>query len=403
LEAVFLALAPGSPAIPAADGSFSGTAPVITGTNTVAIAATDVSGNTATKSYQVSVGGSSATLTYDANGNLTSDGTRTLTWDAENRLISVTIGAHTSTFTYDGLDRRVRIAEADNGSTTSDTRFVWCGLAICEARDNSGTTVTKRYFAQGVQDNGTALFYTRDHLGSLRELTDTAGLVRARYDYDPWGRRIKISGDQEADVGFTGHSHHGPSGLVLTPFRVYDANVGRWTSDDPIGLAGGVNLYGYVGNRATAANDPLGLCPFGIDRKEIAAEVYAEKTRASYDEYMAMISVILNRVDSEDKQFVDRGGDFTVHNVLTAHTRNGDSQFQAYGTDLYQRFLTDDPRVDPRTRLKIEAAVNAVFADGPNTDALFFQHVSNPTALGKVKPASPAVVGGTYLWIPTSR
>ena len=47
------------------DETFSGTAPVTTGTNTVAIAATDVSGNTATKSYQVNVSGSSATLTYE--------------------------------------------------------------------------------------------------------------------------------------------------------------------------------------------------------------------------------------------------------------------------------------------------------------------------------------------------
>ena len=47
-------------------------------------------------------------------------------------------------------------------------------------------------------------FYTRDHLGSIRELTDSSGNVRARYAYDPFGRRTKLTGDLEADFGFAG-------------------------------------------------------------------------------------------------------------------------------------------------------------------------------------------------------
>ena len=248
------------PAAVAPDGTFAGTAPVASGTNTVTIAATDVSGNTATKQYQVSVSGSGATRTYDANGNLTSDGTRTFTWDAENRLISVTIGTHVSAFTYDGLSRRVKMVEADNGSTTSDTRLLWCGLEICEARDSSGTTVTKRYFPQGVQDGGTAYFYTRDHIGSVRELTDSTGTVRARYDYDPWGRRMKVAGDRDSEAGFTGHYQHGPTGLTLAPYRAYDSSVGRWMSEDPAGLADGTNRFEYSANNSVLVSDPTGLC-----------------------------------------------------------------------------------------------------------------------------------------------
>lgn len=56
--------------------------------------------------------------------------------------------------------------------TTSDTKFLWCALEPCETCDSTGATVAKRYFAQGVQDAGTAYFYTRDHLGSVLELTD---------------------------------------------------------------------------------------------------------------------------------------------------------------------------------------------------------------------------------------
>jgi RHS repeat-associated protein len=249
----------GQPALVAADNTFAKTVPLSVGTNTIAITATDPSGNASTKSYQVTTSGSSATLTYDANGNLTSDGTRTLTWDAENRLISVTIGTHTSTFTYDGLDRRVGIVEADNGSTTSDTKFVWCELGLCEVRDSGGTTVTKRYFENGVQDGGIAYFYTRDHLGSVREVTDGLGAARARYDYDSWGRRTKISGDRDVEIGYTGYYQHVSSGLELAPLRAFDPALRRWISEDPIGLAAGTDRYAYVGNSPSGRIDPLGL------------------------------------------------------------------------------------------------------------------------------------------------
>ena len=76
--------------------------PTTSGTNTVTIAATDPSGNQATKQYQVNVSGASKTFVYDANGNLTADGTRTFEWDARNQLVAVTVGTHRSEFAYDG-------------------------------------------------------------------------------------------------------------------------------------------------------------------------------------------------------------------------------------------------------------------------------------------------------------
>jgi RHS repeat-associated protein len=119
--------------------------------------------------------------------------------------------------------------------------------------------VTKRFYAQGMQVASTNYYYTRDHLGSIRELTNSAGVVQARYDYDPYGRRTKLSGTLDADFGFTGHYYHQRSGLHLALFRAYDADLGRWISRDPIGEQGGINLYGYVGNNPVEIVDPLGL------------------------------------------------------------------------------------------------------------------------------------------------
>jgi RHS repeat-associated protein len=176
-------------------------------------------------------------------------------------------GNQRSEFSYDGYGRRVRIVEKLNGTNVTDKRLVWCGAQICEERDASGSRVTKRYFTQGMQQIGSpsttnSFFYTRDHLGSIREMTDASGSVRARYEYDPYGRRVKTAGDLEADFGFTGHYFHAPSGLYLTLFRAYEADSGRWVSRDPIGELGGLNLSSYVFNSPLNYKDRLGLHPF---------------------------------------------------------------------------------------------------------------------------------------------
>ncbi len=75
----------GTPASVTAANAFSVSLPVATGTTTIAVAATDASGNTATKQYEIDSVGVGRTLTYDANGNLTADGTRTFEWSARNQ------------------------------------------------------------------------------------------------------------------------------------------------------------------------------------------------------------------------------------------------------------------------------------------------------------------------------
>jgi RHS repeat-associated protein len=249
----------GNPAVVGADNKFTGGATVASGETTVTIMATDPSGNTRNNTYQLTVSASPASFTFDANGNLTSDGTRTYEWDGADRLVAINQGTRRSEFTYDGEGKRVRIVEKDGTVVLSDQRYVWCHSLLCEERDSSGAAVTKRFFGLGVEEGANKYFYTLDHLTSVREMTDSTGALRARYDYDPYGRVTKVIGDKDAFFTFTGHQRHSASGLILAPYRAYDTTLGQWLSEDPLGYVDGLNLYAYVLADPIGNKDALGL------------------------------------------------------------------------------------------------------------------------------------------------
>lgn len=206
-------------------------------------------------------GGVNRTLTYDLNGSITSDGgTRTFEWDGANRLVAINYTGFTtrSEFTYDGLSRMVKIVEKTGGTINSTRKFVWSGQEKGEFRD-AADAVTMRIFPQGQHNGTTPYFFTRDHLGSVREMLSGGGTVVARYDYDPFGRSTTILGTTPTDMNFTGLYRHSKSNLDLAVYRAYDPDLGRWLNRDPIEEAGGLNLYGYVANVPVRFVDPLGL------------------------------------------------------------------------------------------------------------------------------------------------
>ena len=203
--------------------------------------------------------------------------TRTYQWDSLNRLIAIQSdkvpvpGSWRTEFAYDGQSRRVGIVEKireDSGWTTeSSARYLWEGTEIIQKRDAAGSTVTAKYFDQGeirVFGSSTIPYYfTRDHLGSVREVVNQSGVIAQSFDYTPWGERTSSTAGS-LEWGFTGHHYHEKSGLCLAMFRAYDANLGRWLSEDPLGEAGGLNLYGYVLGAPVTNVDPLGLWTFGL-------------------------------------------------------------------------------------------------------------------------------------------
>ncbi len=244
-----------------ADGTFEALTEVGAGVQDVAVQATDKAGNVTSETWRVDNGSASGAVpTHDLEGNLLTDGHYTYTWDARNRMTSVTVGSDTWTFTYDGQNRRI----AESKNSTPVREWIWDGTRVMEERLADGTK--HRLWTGGIeilsssnQQTGKR-FTVTDHLGSTRVVADgTSGTVSASYDYAPWGQRTRISGAEDYwGTGYTGHWWH-ESGLSLAVFRPYDPRTGRWPSRDPIEEKGGLNIYQYVFNGPVIASDELGL------------------------------------------------------------------------------------------------------------------------------------------------
>src|SRR5678815_1392652 len=83
--------------------------------------------------------------------------------------------------------------------------------------------------------------------------------IRDQYTYAPFGATTSAGAASANAAQFTGRENDG-TGLYYYRARYYAPDLGRFISEDPLGFGGGdANLYAYVGNRPTSANDPLGL------------------------------------------------------------------------------------------------------------------------------------------------
>ncbi len=239
---------------------------------------------------------------YDGNGNLTNDGTRTFVFNVENQLTNVFVaGAWRSDFVYDGLGRR-RITRdySWSGSAwtqTNEIHYVYDGNLVLQERN--GSNVVQVTYTRGTDLSGTtqgaggiggllartdsngSTFYHADGNGNVTSLTDANENVVARYLYDPFGKLLGLWGTlaNANAYRFSSKEFHQNSGLAYYLYRFYDANLQRWPNRDPLGEPGfevvrrtkpslvvpfaelqeGPDLYLFVGNAPTTDIDPLGL------------------------------------------------------------------------------------------------------------------------------------------------
>jgi RHS repeat-associated protein len=115
-------------------------------------------------------------------------------------------------------------------------------------------------------------YYLADHLGSVAQITTSAGAVSLTREYDPWGNLLQGAGS--SGFAFTGREWDSEIALHYYRARYYDANRGRFLAEDPAGFGAGTNRYVYVLSRPVVAKDPSGLklwvCARPVDQPWIA-------------------------------------------------------------------------------------------------------------------------------------
>lgn len=198
-------------------------------------------------------------LSYDADGNLVSNGKSTYTWNTRNQLTGIS-GGTTASFLYDALGRR----ESKTISSTS-TNFLYDGLNL--EQELSGTTPTVNYLTgAGIDetlsrtDSSGTFSYLTDNLGSTLALTNSSGAISTSYSYEPYGNTTASGTSSTNTLQYTGRENDG-TGLYYYRARYYSPTYGRFISEDPLGLLGGINEYDYAFSNPINLNDPLGLYP----------------------------------------------------------------------------------------------------------------------------------------------
>jgi RHS repeat-associated protein len=208
---------------------------------------------------QISTG---KTYVYDdANGNMTSGGGRTFTWDVDNRVTSVSMGGVTSMeYDYSGM----RVKKDGIGGTTL---YPFPGVEI----DPSG--VMTKFIRIGTENfasrKGTDQyrFYHNDHLGGVNVITDGSGARCQLNEYDPWGSVSKQDGNCDPTHRFTGKELDPETGLYYYGGRYYDPEISRFISPDPFVQdpedPQNLNRYSYVLNDPQGYTDPSGYFYMG--------------------------------------------------------------------------------------------------------------------------------------------
>ncbi|TPM32938.1 RHS repeat protein [Mesorhizobium sp. B2-3-4] len=192
-------------------------------------------------------------MAYDANGNLTSDGSRTLSWDEANRLKTVTRASNTVNLTYGPDGARVKKA-----STFATTLYPDADVEINPA--TPGAEIYTRYPHPDIKVVGTTKYFLhREHLASVRLVTDASGNTVEATNYATYGEQLN-SGFQ-TQKSYIGERFDAETGLLYLNARYMDPVLGRFISPDdwdPTKEGVGTNRYAYAQNDPVNRSDPNG-------------------------------------------------------------------------------------------------------------------------------------------------
>jgi len=237
-----------------------------------------------------------ASYTYDARGNMVAgeDGAG-YSWTSFNQPQTITKDGAQVQYFYDMNHTRIAVRTTSGASTTPVTKlYLHDGsgaFAEADIDQNGNILGMLDYFSAGgtalgmlttpfTLDQATGatqpgapsmLYFHTDRRGSIVAMSDDTGMVASGnfYSFDPWGKRRTVTsgaddpGDTITSPAAYGYIDEeqiaGVTDLVNLNARLYNSHTGRFISPDPIGLAGGRNVYAYSGNNPTTMSDRSGL------------------------------------------------------------------------------------------------------------------------------------------------
>jgi RHS repeat-associated protein len=240
-------------------------------------------------------GGVSATVTSDADGNITNvplweptrswQSGRPLSWDARNRLTSLTTSAGYLTYRYDAKGNLIN--RMQNGLSTQSNRYTVNPAKLSQQLIDHRPDGSKIFYVYGSGllyeetfnsssvSQGTRSYHF-DQVGSTLALSNDVGAVTGRLEYTAYGVTSFTSG--VVDTKFRYNGQYGvqtdlTTGLLQMRARWYSPSIGRFLSEDPIGFGGGMNWYAYAGGDPILKIDPFGLAEFGLGVSATGAAV----------------------------------------------------------------------------------------------------------------------------------
>ncbi len=224
----------------------------------------------------------------------------TYSWDAKDRLRGVlTPTGESWEYAYDPFGRRCLKKSAER-----EIRYIWDKDVLLHELESGKETRTWGFEPNGFRplfkiQGGSLFSILLDHLGTPLEMLDSGSKIVWSIHYDPWGNPLAGKGTlEDCPLRFQGQYFDAESGLHYNRFRYYDPQTGRFISQDPILLDGGLSAYQYSPN-PTRWVDPLGLCPEKIYRA-MSEEDFKELKRTGRMPGTGETSTSPNREFSED-------------------------------------------------------------------------------------------------------
>ena len=229
------------------------------------------------------------TITHNANNELLKYGDISYNYDANGNMVAQTSATETRQYVYNAQNRLVRVEDGSGGviaeyfydpfgrrlwkeMESTRTYFFYADEGLVAEYDENGNGLRSYGYTPDsswttdplwLKQGGDYYWYQNDHLGTSQKLIDITGTVVWAAQYTAFGEaQIQVE-TVTNNLRFPGQYFDDETGLHYNWFRYYDPEIGRYIRIDPIGMAGGINVFTYASNTPMNASDPFGLVGIG--------------------------------------------------------------------------------------------------------------------------------------------